>query len=112
MIVIDDAHTISDRRVFESLHLLLNLQQSPSLEFTLILAGHTHCGQISFPLVGALYYESKYDDRFGCGVTSGGGAKRVITSAGLGTSMLALRLGAVPDVWLITLGPGRRRHRD
>lgn len=81
-------------------------------DVTLILAGHTHCGQISFPLVGALYYESKYDDRFGCGVTSGGGAKRVITSAGLGTSMLALRLGAVPDVWLITLGPGRRRHRD
>ena len=39
VIVIDDAHTISDRRVFESLHLLLNLQQSPSLEFTLILAG-------------------------------------------------------------------------
>ena len=81
-------------------------------DVTLVLAGHTHCGQISFPFVGALYYESKYDDRFGCGVTSGGGAKRVITSSGLGTSMLALRLGAVPDVWLITLGPGRRRHRD
>lgn len=79
-------------------------------DVTLILAGHTHCGQVSFPLLGALYYESKYDGRFGCGVTSGGGAKRVITSAGLGTSMLPIRLGAVPDIWLITLGPGARRH--
>ena len=76
-------------------------------DVTLILSGHTHCGQISFPLIGALYYESRYDGRFGCGVSSAGGAKRVITSAGLGTSMLPLRLGAVPDLWLLTLGPAR-----
>ena len=84
---------------------------SPSTpnDVTLILSGHTHCGQISFPLIGALHYESRYGSRFGCGVTSGGGAKRVITSAGLGTSMVALRLGAVPDLWLITLGPAARR---
>lgn len=80
-------------------------------DVTLILAGHTHCGQISFPLIGALYYESRYDDRFACGVTTDGDAKRVITSAGLGTSMLPLRLGAVPDIWLITLSPGRASNR-
>lgn len=56
VIVIDDAHTISDRRVFESLHLLLNLQQSPSLEFTLILAGQPE-------LVGMTKRLVQLDDR-------------------------------------------------
>jgi len=39
VIVIDDAHTITDRQVLQSLHLLLNLQQYPGVEFTLILTG-------------------------------------------------------------------------
>lgn len=39
VIVIDDAHAITDRQVFQSLQLLLNLQQMPGVEFTLILAG-------------------------------------------------------------------------
>ncbi len=39
VIVIDDAQAISDRQVFQSLHLLLNLQQHRGVEFTLILAG-------------------------------------------------------------------------
>jgi general secretion pathway protein A len=39
VIVIDDAHTITDRQVFQSLQLLLNLQQYPGVEFTLLLAG-------------------------------------------------------------------------
>lgn len=56
VIVIDDAHTISDRRVFESLHLLLNLQQSPTLEFTLILAGQPE-------LVGMTKRLVQLDDR-------------------------------------------------
>lgn len=39
VIVIDDAHAITDRQVFQSLLLLLNLQQASEVEFTLILAG-------------------------------------------------------------------------
>lgn len=39
VILIDDAHAITDRQVFQSLHLLLNLQQYPGVEFTMILAG-------------------------------------------------------------------------
>ena len=117
---VDDAFTGYDRvpRTVAAMRRLpgsrVLLTHSPDVtpstpnDVTLILAGHTHCGQISFPLTGALYYESKYGERFGCGVRSGGGAKRVITSAGLGTSMVALRLGAVPELWLITLGPGQR----
>lgn len=73
-------------------------------DVTLILAGHTHCGQIRLPWIGALYYESKYGARFACGLTKDG-RKRVVTSAGLGTSIVPLRLGAVPDLWLLTLRP-------
>lgn len=68
----------------------------------LMLAGHTHCGQIRLPLIGAPTYESDYGNRFACGIIQEGG-KTLIVSAGLGTSVLPLRIGAVPDMWLIRL---------
>src|SRR4029078_1337388 len=72
-----------------------------------VLAGHTHCGQIRLPLIGALSTMSDYGEHFACGLSSKRRTK-VIPSAGLGTSLIPLRLGAVPDVWLITLGPASR----
>ena len=69
-----------------------------------ILAGHTHCGQIRFPLIGALSHVSRYGDRFGCGDIRDGG-QRIFVGAGLGTSILPLRFLTPPDVWLVTLGP-------
>ncbi len=69
-----------------------------------ILAGHTHCGQIRFPFIGALSYVSRYGDRFACGDMTDNG-RRVFVGAGLGTSLLPLRYLTPPDVWLITLGP-------
>ena len=66
----------------------------------LMVAGHTHCGQIRLPLVGALSYMSEHGDRYACGLVRERG-RTLVVSAGLGTSMLPLRLGAVPDVWLI-----------
>jgi predicted MPP superfamily phosphohydrolase len=74
---------------------------------TVMLAGHTHCGQIRLPLIGALTTMSAYGDRYACGLIRENG-RTLIVSAGLGTSLLPLRLGAVPDMWLIRLGPGRR----
>jgi predicted MPP superfamily phosphohydrolase len=68
----------------------------------LVLAGHTHCGQIRPPFVGAISYASRHGARFGCGVIDETG-RRIFVTAGLGTSILPLRLGAPPDVWLITL---------
>ncbi len=74
-------------------------------DLSLILAGHTHCGQIQLPFIGAVKYESRHGERFGCGLRVEG-RRRVVVTAGLGTSVLPLRLGAVPDLWLLTLGPG------
>jgi len=78
-------------------------------DVTLILAGHTHCGQIRLPLIGAVSYVSRYGARFACGL-SREGPKRVVTTAGLGTSVIPLRLGAVPDIWLLTLAPPARNR--
>ena len=75
-------------------------------DVTLALAGHTHCGQIRLPIYGAISYVSKYGDRFGCGLITEG-PRRVVVTAGIGTSVLPFRLGAPPDVWLLTLKAGK-----
>ena len=70
----------------------------------LMLAGHTHCGQIAPPLIGPVSTMSRYGRRYACGLVAEGG-RTLIVSAGLGTSVLPLRLGAVPDMWLVEIGP-------
>jgi hypothetical protein len=77
-------------------------------EVGLMLAGHTHCGQIRLPLIGAISTMSEYGERYACGRMDEGGRTLIVT-AGLGTSILPLRLGAPPDMWLITIGPQPRR---
>lgn len=67
----------------------------------LILAGHTHCGQVSLPFIGPLVTMSKYGQKYACGIIKENG-KTIITSAGTGTSLLPLRFGAPPDIWIIT----------
>jgi predicted MPP superfamily phosphohydrolase len=69
----------------------------------LMLAGHTHCGQISPPLMGPLATASRYGRRFACGVIREGGGT-LIVGAGIGTSILPLRFGVPPDFWVIDIG--------
>ncbi|MFL9839528.1 metallophosphoesterase [Sphingomonas sp. ST-64] len=72
--------------------------------FSLVLAGHTHCGQIALPLIGRPATMSRYGDRFACGLIREG-ERTIVVGAGLGTSLLPLRIGAPPDLWLLTLKP-------
>lgn len=69
---------------------------------TLVLAGHTHCGQIVLPLLGPLATGSDFGRKYLCGVIRDGSETLVVT-AGLGTSYVPLRFGAPPDIWLITV---------
>ena len=69
----------------------------------LMLAGHTHCGQIVLPWIGALATGSEYGTRFLCGIRRESGRTLIVT-AGIGTSKVPLRIGAPPDMWLITVG--------
>ena len=68
----------------------------------LVLAGHTHCGQIVLPFIGPLVTGSDYGRKYLCGVVRNGSQLMVVT-AGLGTSHVPLRIGAPPDIWVITV---------
>lgn len=72
---------------------------------SLLLAGHTHCGQVLLPLWGPVSDVSKYGERYRCGVRVEG-KRTVVVTAGLGASgPIAARLNAPPDLWLLTLSP-------
>ncbi|RST29618.1 phosphohydrolase [Sphingomonas ginkgonis] len=112
---IDDILTFhDDMRVLGPLHAdskpMVVLSHSPDVadiirgRADLLLAGHTHCGQISLPLVGAPEKSSRFGDRYLCGLKREPDLIEV-TTAGLGTTLLPMRLGTSPDLWLLTLGP-------
>ncbi|MEP3050076.1 MAG: metallophosphoesterase [Erythrobacter sp.] len=77
------------------------------VDFDLVLAGHTHCGQIAYPWGGSPSTMSDYGDLYACGVTKQHG-KTLITGAGLGTSLLPIRLFTHPEIWLIEVRAKRQ----
>lgn len=74
----------------------------------LVLAGHTHCGQIGYPWGGAPATMSDYGARYACGRVDEHG-KTLVVGAGLGTSLMPLRLFTQPEVWLIEVKAGDTR---
>lgn len=80
---------------------------APSLprDMALLLAGHTHCGQAVLPFYGPVVEVSS--PRYRCGIIRENG-RTIVVTGGLGTSVLPLRFGAPPDLWLLTLGPAPR----
>lgn len=68
----------------------------------LMLAGHTHCGQIRYPWGGAPATLSDYGERYACGRVDERG-NTIVTGAGLGTSLIPARLFSYPEIWLIEL---------
>ena len=71
----------------------------------LMLAGHTHCGQIAWPWGGSPATMSRYGQRYACGLVREQG-KVLVTGAGLGTSVLPFRLFTTPEIWLIEVRGG------
>ncbi len=69
------------------------------------LAGHTHGGQVSLPIIGAPYkFAGRAPERYAYGHIVEGGEDLIVTS-GIGTSMLPVRLGenALPEVVKLTI---------
>lgn len=73
-------------------------------DIPLMLAGHTHCGQIAPPPIGPIVTWSSFGRRYACGLVREHGTALIVT-AGLGTSDLPIRFGAHGDVWLLTMMP-------
>jgi len=68
----------------------------------LVLAGHTHCGQIAYPWGGSPATMSEYGQTYACGGVEQH-TKVLVTSAGIGTSVLPIRLFTAPEVWVVEL---------
>jgi len=102
--------TLRAMRAIPGAHVLLT--HSPDIapqlprDAPLLLAGHTHCGQVVLPIYGPLASVTRYGERYRCGIRREG-ARTVIVTAGLGTSGGPFRFGAPPDLWLLTMGPAR-----
>lgn len=104
----DVARTVGQLRALSGARLLVSHSPDPfpavPRDVALMVAGHTHCGQIRLPLIGAVSTMSDHGDRYACGRIDEAG-KVLVVSAGLGTSIFPLRLLAGPDLWLIELRP-------
>ena len=59
----------------------------------LVIAGHTHCGQISLPLIGPLWVPTDAPSDAHCGLYEDQDRSLFVTS-GVGTAMLPVRYGA------------------
>ena len=77
----------------------------------LVLSGHTHGGQVTFPWLGAPFTASRYGQKYRAGLVRGPAA-RVYVSRGVGTIGLPIRWGAPPEVTLITFQAATRRDED
>ncbi|MDA8206428.1 MAG: metallophosphoesterase [Thermaerobacter sp.] len=77
----------------------------------LILAGHTHGGQIRIPGYGALIRHTRLLGRYTSGRLEQPGRPVLITSRGLGTSELPLRFLAPPEIIRVRL-VSRHRMED
>ena len=71
----------------------------------LTLCGHTHGGQVRFPLIGAPIVPSKYGQRYAMGWVEGAHATPAYVSRGLGVSGVPMRNLCQPEITLLDLVP-------
>lgn len=74
----------------------------PSVPYNvnLTLAGHLHCGQIRFPIIGAVTMPSKYGKRYAEGLIIER-ERKMFVSRGLGCSILPVRFNCPPEIVVI-----------
>jgi predicted MPP superfamily phosphohydrolase len=74
----------------------------------LTFAGHTHGGQVYFPVLGRLIVPSGYSQRYAAGHIVEEG-RHLFVSPGLGTSILPVRFLVPPEVSVVTIRSTDRR---
>ena len=68
----------------------------------LLLAGHTHGGQVRFPFVGTVVHTSRFGQRYEAGHVFENGHHLFVTT-GIGTSIVPVRFAVPPEIVLVTL---------
>ena len=97
-----------DRFGFAVMHSPDSAPEAASLGYDLIVAGHTHGGQVCLPVVGALVTNCSMPRRLVKGVIGMGGAV-LHTSPGMGTSKYApFRFWCRPEATMLELQPSAR----
>lgn len=76
-----------------------SFDQTPA-EISILFAGHTHGGQVNFPLIGAPIVPAKHE--FTAGHVQKNGKNLFVTS-GIGTSGLPFRFRVPPEIVVVTL---------
>ena len=69
---------------------------------SLLLAGHTHGGQVRFPFIGTVVSVSRFGDRYVSGHIVENGRHLFVTT-GIGTSIYPVRFGVPPEIVLLTI---------
>jgi predicted MPP superfamily phosphohydrolase len=68
----------------------------------LMLAAHTHGGQVNLPFVGRLIVPSSYGQRYAAGLIRENG-KTMFVTTGVGTSILPARFRVPPEIAVLTV---------
>src|ERR1044072_467897 len=68
----------------------------------LLLAGHTHGGQVRLPLIGSVVESSEYGDRYVMGEVFENNHHLFVTTC-IGTSIVPVRFGVPPEIVLLTI---------
>jgi len=72
------------------------------LRVPLLLAGHTHGGQVRFPLIGSVVQSSDFGERYMKGHIFENNHHLFVTT-GIGTSIVPVRFGVPPEIVLLTI---------
>ena len=72
------------------------------LRVPLLLAGHTHGGQVRFPIIGSVVEASEYGERYVRGHMFEDNHHLFVTT-GIGTSIVPVRFGVPPEIVLLTI---------
>jgi predicted MPP superfamily phosphohydrolase len=75
---------------------------------SLLLAGHTHGGQVRFPFLGALVVPSIYGNRYLAGHVEERG-QHLFVATGIGMSYLPVRFGVPPEVTILKIESPQNR---
>lgn len=75
---------------------------SISNDLKLMLAGHTHGGQVWLPMLGSLVVPSSYGQKYAFGHVNENGLDMFVTT-GVGTSILPFRFLVPPEIAIVTI---------
>lgn len=85
---------------------VLNYHKSLGDDFRLMIAGHTHGGQMWLPIAGSPFVPSSFGQKYNRGHIREEGRDMFVTT-GIGTSIFPFRFLMPPEIAVITLRSGR-----